>query len=457
MPHRAKACWRWAIWKFRSGPMPELWGRDFLSRLLINTGVLSGCGLMTESHSLSPGAGKASCISALPIPMSSAVRVITEPQAGVRPWLKLMAQARTGIEVNAYLMDDPTILAGLRQAGSRGVPIAVLLAPNPYHAASWVPSEDAAVRALPNCTVKTVPGRFAGPWAYDHAKYVVVNPGTSHVAALIGSPNFTESAFDGSNLEAAVLVTGAAAQDAAAVFHADWTHTPAGDLPRHQLVLSPGDAAIFQHLLAQPGSLNIMTEELGDTPGLDAELARDGSRVHLLLPASLSTSEQTRVAFLAAAGVRIRLLSYPYVHAKVIITPSQAFLGSQNFSSVSLQKNREVGLVVTGSACHTLATWFQDAWYQAQPWTASSPTESQPVTASSLRFPSHAVPSSSTSTSRWSWLALGTSSATVRRLWGTPQHMQPMTYHGQAQIAWIYPHHTVYFVRSRVIAVVEHP
>ena len=147
--------------------MPGLRKIAMLGSVLASTALLSGCGPLALSRSLSPGSGRVSPGSSGPPAVSSVAHVITEPQAGVSPWLQLMAQARTGIEVNAYLIDDPAILAALRQAGGRGVPITVLLAPNPYHATSWVPSEEAALRALPHCTVKTAPARVVGSWAYD--------------------------------------------------------------------------------------------------------------------------------------------------------------------------------------------------------------------------------------------------------------------------------------------------
>ncbi|MCY0864079.1 MAG: phospholipase D-like domain-containing protein, partial [Sulfobacillus sp.] len=46
----------------------------------------------------------------------------------------------------------------------------------------------------------------------------------------------------------------------------------------------------------------------------------------------------------------------------MIITSATAFLGSQNLSSASLQDNREMGLLVTGSARSQLATWFDQWW-----------------------------------------------------------------------------------------------
>ena len=416
--------------------MPGLRKIAMLGSVLASTALLSGCGPEALSRSLSPESGKVSPGSPVPPAVSSVVHVITEPQAGVSLWLQLMAQARTGIEINAYLIDDPAILAALRQAGARGVPITVLLAPNPYHATSWVPSEEAALRALPDCAVKTAPARFGRSWAYDHAKYIVVNPGTSQVTALIGSPNFTKSAFDGSNLEAAVQVTGAAAQAAASVFHADWTRQPAGSGPRRALVLSPGSQPVLTTLLEQPGPIAIMAEELGDDPSLWHTLAQDGARVRLLLAAPESATTRHAAHILQAAGVQIRTLSHPYVHAKVIITTQNVFIGSENLSWVSLAHNREMGLIVSGAARTSMIPWFNHYWHQAgtrSPASVSSPASHRP------------------------WLAAGLSMARVRALWGSPHTTYPTTYHGQAEIAWAYAHHTVYFVQGRLSAVTDHP
>lgn len=74
---------------------------------------------------------------------------------------------------------------------------------------------------------------------------------------------------------------------------------------------------------------------------------------------------------LGRAGVKVRTLFAPYVHAKVLITPQTAFLGSQNLSSVSLQDNREMGMLVNGTARTALAAWFQHWWDQSTPWTAA--------------------------------------------------------------------------------------
>ncbi|EQD32537.1 phospholipase D, partial [mine drainage metagenome] len=45
-------------------------------------------------------------------------------------------------------------------------------------------------------------------------------------------------------------------------------------------------------------------------------------------------------------GVDIRLLKRPYLHAKLILTATRAFIGSQNLNRTSLEQNREVGILI---------------------------------------------------------------------------------------------------------------
>ncbi|AEJ39643.1 phospholipase D/Transphosphatidylase [Sulfobacillus acidophilus TPY] len=183
----------------------------------------------------------------------------------------------------------------------------------------------------------------------------------------------------------------------------------------------------------------MITEEVGDDPALLALMAAAGARLRLLVPTPTSAATTARLAALAAAGVHIRTLASPYVHAKIIVTPTTAFLVSQNLSSVSLQDN-ETGLMVTGSARMQLATWFQQWWARATPWTSADTPSAEPSPPTASHRP---------------WLPDGASMATVRQLWGPPARTYPTIYHGQSQIAWVYPTATVYFVGQRLVAVVD--
>lgn len=335
--------------------------------------ILTGCGVNLPVHPMeslsSPTPSASSIPPALVVSPGTAATLLTEPQAGITPWLQAIDQATTRIEVNDYLLTDHALIQALRQAAARGVTVQVLIDGRPYHDASAVTTTESAF-AGSRVHLKTAPARFEGSYAYDHAKYLVVDPGTPQAVAILGSPNGTASAFGGYNLEDAMQVRGGSVPRAlATVFHADWTGQPAGPTPRQVLVLSPGSQNALVALLRTPGPVVVTAEELGDAPALYQALAQHGSQARVLVPASLSGSEQARAAALVHAGVQVHTLATPYVHAKLIVTATATFVGSQNFSVVSLQDNREVGVVLTSASIRQQAlAWFNEAWARSVAW-----------------------------------------------------------------------------------------
>jgi phosphatidylserine/phosphatidylglycerophosphate/cardiolipin synthase-like enzyme len=324
---------------------------------LLSAGLLAGCGIVhAASHPVSHQAPPA------------ALTWIGEPQAGFRPWAAALRQAKTGVDVNAYLLTDTAYADALKQLAQRGIAVRVILAANPYHDATAVATER-RLFAGSRVQLHWAPARFDRPYATDHAKYLVVNPGTPHALAIMGSPNGTWSAFGGWNAEDAIETTAPALTQAlTAVFHADWTGRSVGSAVRRTLVLSPGATGPLVQLLRTPGPVAIATEELGDVPTLYASLAAHGATGRLLIPLDATQSAKARqwLAALARAGVQVRTLATPYVHAKLMITAHQTWVGSQNWSEPSLMNNREVGLITTNAAIHAAAlTWFNGLWHHA--------------------------------------------------------------------------------------------
>jgi len=361
--------------------------------------------------------------------------VFTEPAAGLTPWLQLLARARTGVALNAYLLTDRSWLAALAAVGARHVPIRVLLDRTPYGDPGASAQETAALAAIPDLTWRWAPARFP----FDHAKYLVINPGTPQAAAIVTSANASAAAVDGAHAEDGVILTGPPAHAVAQVFQADWTGHPAGSAPRRWLVLSPGTLPAWLALLRAPGPVALMTEEIGSVPALQAAVAAHGSQARLLVP-PLAGADAARAAALAAAGVQIRILRTPYPHGKLVWAGGQAYVGSANWSGPSLTANREVGIVVRGTPAATLLAWFNRLWAQATPWPAAPPA-------------SHAAASPAAAPQTPPWIPVGARPATVSRLWGPPLRVGSTTWHGQPETVWTYPWGTVRFVRQRVVAV----
>jgi len=104
--------------------------------------------------------------------------------------------------------------------------------------------------------------------------------------------------------------------------------------------------------------------------GLIAALAASagrGVKVRVILPAprgGATDYSAAGVALLRGAGGQVVRLSSPYIHAKVIVDDgTRAFVGSQNISASSLDRNRELGVIVADrSALATLTTTFAADW-----------------------------------------------------------------------------------------------
>lgn len=375
--------------------------------------------------------------------------LLTEPKAGLTPWLQAIAHAHARIDVNDYLLTDSPLIAALRQAAQRGVAVDVLIDGHPYDDTAAVSQTEAAFGGS-RVQVKTAPARFEGSYAFDHAKYLVVDPGSPHAEALLGSPNGTASAFDGTNLEDAIETTSPTITQAlAAVFQADWTGTSAGSMPRRSLVLSPEAQAALVSLLSGTGPVAVMTEELGDAPALYQALGHHGSQARVLVPSSLSSEDQGYARQLAQAGVQIRTLTSPYVHAKLIVTAQNTFVGSQNFSDVSLTDNREVGLITANATIHAQAlAWFNAAWAQGTPWSgASSATGGSHSSSGGSGTPAAQSP---TDSGHRPYLPKGDTMAQVTALWGHPTSIAHNVYHGIPQTVWHYAGGTVYLQQGRV-------
>ncbi len=405
--------------------------------------VLAGCGVASTPTAAAPATTSPIATTAVtetasatssPVARSApTMRFLSEPQAGIAPWLTAIQSAQHRIEVNEYLLTDSSLIAALRQAAQRGVTVDVIIDGKPYGDNSAVATTRAAF-AGSKVQLHLAPTRFTGSWQYDHAKYLVVDAGTAHALAIVGSPNGTASAFDGANLEDAIETSAPAITKAlTAVFHADWTNTRAGVGPRKSLVLSPGSQAALVRLLQSKGPVEVMTEELGDAGALYQALDAHGSGARVLVPASLSAEDQSYAAALQQKGVQVRTLSAPYVHAKLVLTPTETFVGSQNFSIVSLNDNREVGLITSAANIHRQAlAWFNAEWVHATPWQPPSSTSPAPISRGSG---SESLP----------YIPKGDTPAQVERLWGKPSSISSDTYQGVPETVWHYAGGTVYF------------
>jgi len=190
--------------------------------------------------------------------------------------------------------------------------------------------------------------------AYEstHEKAMVIDD----TVAVIMTLNLTSRYYDDTRDFAVIDRDAGDVAAVETVFAADLTGapvvTPAGD----DLVWSPDQstAALTGLIGSAHSTLMVENEEMSSTSIIDALDAAAARGVHVTVVMTDSSEWSSAFGRLTAAGVQVR--TYPpsaalYIHAKAIVADGRrAFVGSQNFSSASLTRNRELGMLTSDPA-----------------------------------------------------------------------------------------------------------
>lgn len=289
-----------------------------------------------------------------------------EPQAGVAPILQVINSARHELDVGVYYMTDRPILQAIQAAKARGVNIRVIIEGKPYGMKSWQVRKEEKDIEDTGATLHLAPYRFTShgaDWSFYHAKYVV-----SGHEAEIGNPNFSWSDFHNSRNYLYVTKNAEIVKAVKAVFDADWNNRRAPAWTHQVLVLSPGTSAKqIVSVINQPGPIDVEDEEIGPfAPTLDAVAAK-GRLARVIMPTNINGQDRKDMRFLKSHGVRVRLLPVKpvYLHAKIIISNELAYLGSENLTETSLERNRELGVLLNGRDITELQAQFNKDWNTA--------------------------------------------------------------------------------------------
>src|SRR5262249_17779720 len=118
--------------------------------------------------------------------------------------------------------------------------------------------------------------------------------------------------------------------------------------------------------------------EMGDSQVVDALISAARRGVDVRVCGENSYGEyDSEFAKLTRAGGRVSYYSDPdgfYIHGKVIEADygtrhAKVFIGSENFSSTSLNRNRELGLILSGPAVlSSVARTFAADFRAGQRW-----------------------------------------------------------------------------------------
>lgn len=289
--------------------------------------------------------------------------LIVLPDDGRESILGEIDAATSSIRLEVYLLSDNETINALIRAHNRGVDVRVILEEHPFGGAG---NKDEIFDRLAAAGIDV---RWSNPvFRFTHIKTIVLDGRV----AIIMNLNLTMTAFSG-NREFAIVTTqpGPVAQ-AIAIFESDWDRSE--EPPDGPLVVSPTTSRddLLGLIRDATDDLALYAEVITD-PEVTGELiaaANRGVRVRLIMSQSSSDELwEERPGELARGGVEVVILNRIYIHAKMILADDHAaYVGSQNFTSTSLDQNRELGMILTdGPIISRLSQTFERDFAQAVP------------------------------------------------------------------------------------------
>ena len=320
--------------------------------------ALTGCKLTVSQQAASPPASKHPARTAAhpdpkktpahpavhpSAPSGGSLRVLVEPRDGLGAIDRLITGARSSVDLTMYELNDPTAENDLAADAKRGVDVRVLLDQNLERSRN-----EAAYAFL---SAHRVHVTWADAGTTYHQKTLTVDGTTSVIMTL----NMVTDDYPGTR-DFAVIDTSKA--DVAAIittFNADFAHTAITPPDGTDLAWSPtnSEPSILAVINGAHRTLAVENEEMDDST-VTAALERAARRgVDVTVVMTADSEWDTAFAELKSAGVHVRL--YPdssgalYIHAKAVVADAgqagqQVFVGSENFSTASLDYNRELGI-----------------------------------------------------------------------------------------------------------------
>jgi len=336
-----------------------------LTLVVLAAGLVAGCGQIVNPPGGHPTPAATSPSATRPSPTPSAPPPLATPRwvpAGQVPSLALsqLSDLRPPcrVQLEMYELGNWALVQGLIEAHQRGCQEQVML--------DGIESQSkAAAGHLSGAGISVTIARISNS-GIDHVKALVLNGGSE---ALIGGVNWDSGSSD--TADADVLLPGDTA--ASARLTTDWSNTAAsftGGTVSAEALEGP---SISQSMLSLIGAAQskvlALTNCLTSYAVQDALAAavKRGVAVDVLLnPAGYGA--KSAASWLSSHGIEVRYSpANPYLHAKVILSPTEGLGGSANLSYHGLSVNREMDAMVPASLLPAAWAWGEALWGKGTP------------------------------------------------------------------------------------------
>jgi phosphatidylserine/phosphatidylglycerophosphate/cardiolipin synthase-like enzyme len=275
------------------------------------------------------------------------------------PLLKEIEKAQKSINLEMYLLSNKKIIQALKDAKKRGVEIKIILEKNPYNL-EWFNK-----KIFKEFKESGIQIKWGNPeFSLTHSKFMIIDD----QVVIIMTCNFTYSGFNKSRDFGLINFDSKDVKEIKKLFEADWQNKSFTS-SRQNLVISPTNSrSKLENIIKNAKSeILVMAEIMGDQEiqKFLSKAQERGVRIKILL-ADIKDSEINRETeqYFQTHNIQIKYLKKPFLHAKIIIVDNKIlYLGSINFSSPSLDENRELGiLLVNKNLIQQVRKVFEKDW-----------------------------------------------------------------------------------------------
>jgi cardiolipin synthase A/B len=285
-------------------------------------------------------------------PRTSVPELFIGPTEIVDEVLPVIDSADDTLIVMMYQLSLDAFIDGIVAAADRGAAVRVVLDPDQDNSDAIAAFSAAGVQV-----------KMAAPSFENYHAKVVVADGDLGVV-MSGNMNYFTS--NSERNYGVVLRDAEDLADIERIFDMDWDGATIGYPTCTRLLISPTNARarLLQHINSAETTLELAVMYITDDQMVLAVKQRHDAgvdvRVLLANPSwidgNTATAEELR-----AEGIAVKFISS--LHAKLVIADGAAFVGSQNFSWTSLERNREIGVLVDDTApMARVTTQFETDW-----------------------------------------------------------------------------------------------
>jgi cardiolipin synthase len=284
------------------------------------------------------------------------ISLIVQPGDSFFPIVDAIDGATSSIKMTIFRMNDPIVREAMTYAVSRGVKVQALVAPA---AKGWTKRNKKLSEELSKVGIEVrVPRARKEKIKRYHYKIMTID----NQSSLILTFNPTQKNLHYARDFGLLIKDEEIATELSRLFDADWAGEvfKPSDLP---LVISPNNSRqkMIELLSSAERSIRILDAKVHDQQAIGVLLRKASAGCSIKI-----ISEDTSYDAVIP-NYHVRKLARYKLHAKcIVVDGSRFFVGSQNIRPVSLDRRREVGLIVEDHAlAQKIERVFDEDWDKA--------------------------------------------------------------------------------------------